>query len=101
MQDPKPSSPRKAAAARKNGNLGGTKDPDRSRWGAFDHGLNAKRLTILEGKHLPEYSQYTSWHAELLKALSPLTVEDVFAIDLSLIHISEPTRLGMISYAVF
>jgi len=28
-------------------------------------------------------------------------MEDHFAIDLSLIHISEPTRLGMISYAVF
>src|SRR5665648_1210107 len=31
-----------------------------------------------------------------------VTVEDVRnALDLSLIHISEPTRLGMISYAVF
>src|SRR5659263_206944 len=36
-------------------------------------------------------------------AQSPMdvTVEDVMKSPLSLIHISEPTRLGMISYAVF
>src|SRR5450759_5860973 len=31
----------------------------------------------------------------------PLPVSTVYRVSLSLIHISEPTRLGMISYAVF
>src|SRR5450756_2967291 len=36
-----------------------------------------------------------------LIALCPRSVMECFALTLSLIHISEPTRLGMISYAVF
>ena len=33
--------------------------------------------------------------------LKPVLNDMEFVMDLSLIHISEPTRLGMISYAVF
>src|SRR5450759_5866298 len=36
----------------------------------------------------------TKWMADVTTALAP-------TLTLSLIHISEPTRLGMISYAVF
>ena len=46
--------------------------------------------------------------AELYKMTIPYTkeelrsaIKDTIRINLSLIHISEPTRLGMISYAVF
>src|SRR5450756_2860535 len=41
-----------------------------------------------------------SWIHHIL-AIAGLTGKQKTAIDLSLIHISEPTRLGMISYAVF
>src|SRR5659263_264028 len=42
--------------------------------------LASQTAKLLRGKHKPMYAPH---------------------IDLSLIHISEPTRLGMISYAVF
>src|SRR5450756_2243034 len=38
---------------------------------------------------------------QYLAGLNPEQREAVETLDLSLIHISEPTRLGMISYAVF
>ena len=81
MENSRPSSPRKAAAARKNGNLGGTKNPDRSRWGALHHCLNAKKLTILEGKHLAEYGEYAALHAALVKALSPCSIAEFIVIE--------------------
>src|SRR5665648_1120867 len=34
-------------------------------------------------------------------AIKPVAIKCVYDLYLSLIHISEPTRLGMISYAVF
>src|SRR5659263_415532 len=40
--------------------------------------------------------EYRSW-----QEVSPRSLVDAQIIKLSLIHISEPTRLGMISYAVF
>src|SRR5450759_4501675 len=40
----------------------------------------------------PEFVLFDTWYA---------SVKNLKAIRLSLIHISEPTRLGMISYAVF
>src|SRR5450756_2812842 len=62
--------------------------------------MNAQYLTvIMEGK-------YTDAYLARIGADAPhFTPEDLKTIstpmDLSLIHISEPTRLGMISYAVF
>src|SRR5450759_3545113 len=50
--------------------------------------------------------EYLEIHAELRSLVMPEPPRDLWArtaaaLDLSLIHISEPTRLGMISYAVF
>src|SRR5450756_1877283 len=47
---------------------------------------------VLKPAHWREFGQFR-------RALSGMRYDCV--IDLSLIHISEPTRLGMISYAVF
>src|SRR5659263_706289 len=54
---------------------------------------------------LPEY-YLTCTEKALLKEIAPqisktLRNIDIVELGLSLIHISEPTRLGMISYAVF
>jgi hypothetical protein len=80
MEKPNSSTPKKAAAARANGRKGGTKNPDISRWNAVRHALNA-RLGIREGKHLPEYGEYAALHTQLVRLLSPLSVEDLIAID--------------------
>lgn len=81
MNVARPSTPKKAAAAREHGKLGGTKNPDRSRWGALHHCLNAKKLTILEGKHLPEHGEYAALHAALVKALSPCSIAEFIVIE--------------------
>jgi len=81
MKDKNSSTARKAAAARENGRKGGTKSPDRSRWNAVRHALNAITLTIHEGDHLPEYPQFVALHAELVKLLSPVSVLELIAID--------------------
>src|SRR5450759_5435700 len=52
-----------------------------------------KRVPIVEGGRLVGIVS----RANLIQAVA----SDRKEIDLSLIHISEPTRLGMISYAVF
>lgn len=83
MKEPNSSTPRKAAAARVNGRKGGTKSPDISRWNALTHACSAKKLSITEGKHLPEYGVYAALHAELIKSLGPgpMSVEDRIAVD--------------------
>ena len=81
MKKTNSSTPAKAAAARDNGRKGGTKSPKISRFNAVGHALNTKKLSILEGRHLPEYGEYASLHAELTRMLSPLTVADSVAID--------------------
>ena len=49
-----------------------------------------------------EFKTFVMNVAEQVVKNNPATVEDLLAEpSLSLIHISEPTRLGMISYAVF
>src|SRR5450759_3215729 len=48
----------------------------------------------LSGVHIPEYTEAT-W------TNNPPRRNRKLLVHLSLIHISEPTRLGMISYAVF
>ena len=75
--------PRKAAAARANGRKGrGPLTFNYTRWNALRHALNA-RLSIIEGRHLPEYGEYAAMHAELIKSLGPgpLFVEDLIAAD--------------------
>ena len=47
-----------------------------------------------------DYSQYEKVAANVI-GKDTGNLFDIFIINLSLIHISEPTRLGMISYAVF
>jgi hypothetical protein len=82
MKKPNSSTPRKAAAARANGRKGrGPKNSNFSRWNALGHALTAVRLGILEGNHLPEYGVYAALHAQLVRLLSPLSVEDLIAID--------------------
>jgi len=77
------SSSRKAAAARTNGRKGGTKSPEVSRWNALRHSLNTTKLSILEGKHLPEYGECVALLTELVESLGPgpLLVEDRLIID--------------------
>jgi hypothetical protein len=83
MKKPNSSTPRKAAAARVNGRKGGTKSPDISRWNALTHACSAKKLSITEGKYLPEYGVYAALHAKLIKSLGPgpISVEDLIAVD--------------------
>src|SRR5450759_4377747 len=45
--------------------------------------------------------KYNTFHSLMKTRRVTLAPEHVTALNLSLIHISEPTRLGMISYAVF
>jgi hypothetical protein len=82
MKNSNSSTPLKAAAARANGRKGGTKSPDISRWNAHRHGLNAKKLVIAEGRHLPEYGDYSALHAELVHELRPSSPEEFIAIDI-------------------
>src|SRR5450756_1874239 len=77
-----------------------------------DHGLVAQRRQIDDGQaHEPELHRPLSPDAVIVRAAmveAGDTAREVDArargddrtYDLSLIHISEPTRLGMISYAV-
>src|SRR5450756_2058529 len=69
-----------------------------------DGGASASSARCLLGHGVPD-SEVAALAADpetgSMKALSVIISECVGPLDLSLIHISEPTRLGMISYAVF
>ena len=68
-------------------------------------------LTWEEANTFPQYQTcfwfyirdtITTWHANDVEDFLPsTTIDELMEEELSLIHISEPTRLGMISYAVF
>src|SRR5450756_2797471 len=58
----------------------------------------AENVARVVFEHLDSRARGSSWPAEL-ESVKVWESEDAWA--LSLIHISEPTRLGMISYAVF
>src|SRR5450759_4995535 len=63
------------------------------------------RVRRIECKGNPDQSEECQWHRNDRVPCEPLSMpsqrEPQVQVDLSLIHISEPTRLGMISYAVF
>jgi hypothetical protein len=94
MSRKNPSSPAKVAAARANGRKGGTKNPRISRFNALRHGLNAKKISILEGKHLPEYPVYVDLLHCLADALHPLSILEMTAVEMFVIVLWR-TRRGL------
>src|SRR5665648_1300091 len=52
-------------------------------------------------KHQKQRAPHFMWKFLFMKQHQPLKITFLHDYGLSLIHISEPTRLGMISYAVF
>ncbi len=83
-------SPAKAASARINGRKGGTKSPHISRWNSLKHAGTAGRLSIIEGRHLPESGEFVSMRDQLIEELArlgPLTLEDLVAIDKAIVDI--------------
>src|SRR5450756_3170677 len=75
--------------------------------GLFQGRTKKRRVKVAEAMdHLLQEEQQKLVDMESVARVAVERVEDggiifVDEIDLSLIHISEPTRLGMISYAVF
>ena len=86
---------------------------DEDSWG-LDHGTWSVLAHVVPHAAIPVLqlsrhgAQGMAYHVDLGARLAPLRDRGIFIIgsgnvvhNLSLIHISEPTRLGMISYAVF
>ena len=80
------------------------------RQGKAVHGENQKRRIVeirlsdgscsdSGGVNSQTVCRYAVWHPSVGAAVTDCIADAVY--NLSLIHISEPTRLGMISYAVF
>lgn len=81
-QQPMPAlSSRKAESARANGRKGGTKNPAISRWNALRHGRYAEKLSILEGKHLPEFGHFKQMDEDLQHDLGDVPLEDRIAAE--------------------
>ncbi len=111
----KPSSPRKAEAARMNGRKGGTRSPERSCYNALKTGITAKKFSILrDGRKLPEYQQHVEHAKAVIQDLpGPLNIEDVDAVELAetrrlvlrrglraLLRETEKPGSGMLSFAM-
>ena len=58
-------------------------------------------MIIRDENYFTDKYELTRTHSEVLEAVKVVKPGKTLDLGLSLIHISEPTRLGMISYAVF
>lgn len=52
-----------------------------SRWNSFQHGFFAKDLSIVRGKHLPDYEDFVRLHAMLREELSPQSVTEELLVE--------------------
>src|SRR5450756_229691 len=81
--------------------------PERRLWGSNGEGLATYREAMhnLSTKTRPDGGALAAllerWISDVLALVQRESSLDPASPELSLIHISEPTRLGMISYAVF
>src|SRR5450756_261730 len=74
---------------------------DRSRHAGSALGQAVDQVKAAERPDQPEEDHRDRQRHDQWDGDPPKAVPGTGAVDLSLIHISEPTRLGMISYAVF
>ena len=61
--------------------------------------VNAYNITNV--RNITFFDIISYWYVKIIFTMFVCELSCTKPIDLSLIHISEPTRLGMISYAVF
>src|SRR5450756_268714 len=88
-------------ACQNSNSVGGTTSALSRRAGDPRHAVRLRRSPELLGAHAELLFDLAAVAIDRLQGdRSGCVLEDP-ALDLSLIHISEPTRLGMISYAVF
>ncbi len=52
-----------------------------SRWNSFQHGFFAKDLSIVKGKHLPDYEDFVKLHKALREELNPQSVTEELLVE--------------------
>ena len=52
-----------------------------SRWNSFQHGFFAKDLSIVKGKHLPDYEDFVKLHKALREELNPQSITEELLVE--------------------
>jgi hypothetical protein len=52
-----------------------------SRWNSFQHGFFAKDLSIVKGKHLPDYEDFVKLHDALREELNPQSITEELVVE--------------------